>query len=239
MKDAAIIANAISRPSELYKKTFCRRNSPLSFPSSGPSLAGHQNVQGQSLSGSMYYGSKHKDPLWIRITVLLLFLNGSVHSAAGLLRSIENYTNPEILLVAPWPYPLTAISEAVAAVLVHHFLGFRLYRFNGKLYLYVGVMVCAVIVFGFGITAGVRAWIIPEIQHNGVGYQSAHSWHDSNWSLLEHLYVGSFGSPATNLYGMFAMPVGRIYTNTFTDPNGYTNLPREVEGNPIVSSSAD
>ncbi|KAK0454076.1 uncharacterized protein EV420DRAFT_1481792 [Desarmillaria tabescens] len=154
-------------------------------------------------------------------------------------QSIENYTNPEILLIAPWPYPFTPISEAIAAILVHNFLGFRLYRMTGKLYLYVGVMICAVTVFGFGIATGVRAWIIHETGFrttDSVIYQLIRGTIQTGvFSSIFALallicylsialsvtvfpaFTRPIGSPATNLYGMFAMPVGRIYTNTLMD----------------------
>ncbi|KAK0219938.1 hypothetical protein IW262DRAFT_1381391 [Armillaria fumosa] len=229
-----------------------------------------------------YYGSKHKDPLWIRITVLLLFLNDSVHSAGVIYMAwfycVENYTNPEILLIAPWPYPFTVISEAIAAILVHHFLGFRLYRLTGKLYLYVGLMICAVTVFGLGITTGVKAWIIHEVLKlivlkpiiitwlvgqtvmdlfltsslSFVLYRSRTGFRATD-SVINQLIRGTIqtgvfssifalallvcylSSPTTNLYGMFAMPVGRIYTNTLMD----TLISREKLKESLTSEPID
>ncbi|SJL11355.1 uncharacterized protein ARMOST_14758 [Armillaria ostoyae] len=192
------------------------------------------------------------------------------------LRSVENYTNPEILLIAPWPYPFTVISEAIAAILVHHFLGFRLYRLTGKLYLYVGLMICAVTVFGLGITTGVKAWIIHEVLKlivlkpiiitwlvgqtvmdlfltsslSFVLYRSRTGFRTTD-SVINQLIRGTIqtgvfssifavalldvGSPTTNLYGMFAMPVGRIYTNTLMD----TLISREKLKETLTSEAID
>ena len=61
--------------------------------------------------------------------------------------------------------------------------------------------------------------------------------------------IGFLASPNTNLYGMFAIPIGRVYTAVSNvslvqgieahtkglDADGYTTLPREIEGHYVQS----
>ncbi|KAK0482192.1 hypothetical protein IW261DRAFT_1466719 [Armillaria novae-zelandiae] len=237
-----------------------------------------------------YYGSSESNS--ILITVLLLFLNDSVHfcriyMAWFLLpdaedpRSVENYTNPEILLIAPWPYPFTCHKRSYCCDSLYiTFWAFRLYRLTGKLYLYVGLMIGAVTVFGLGITTGNQgalsfyAWIIHEVLKlivlkpiiitwlvgqtvmdlfltsslSYVLYRSRTGFRTTD-SVINQLIRGtiqtgvfssmfapsSFSSPTTNLYGMFAMPVGRIYTNTLMD----TLISREKLKESLTSEPID
>ncbi|KAG7448668.1 uncharacterized protein BT62DRAFT_918235 [Guyanagaster necrorhizus] len=118
---------------------------------------------------------------------------GDIHGLV-LLPNAEGYEALEIIPTPKFssPYPFTPISETIATTLVHNFMAFRLYRLTEKLYF-----------FGFGITMGVKAWII--------------------------------GSPVTNLYGMFAMPCGCIYTNTLMD----TLMPRKKLKETLTSEPID
>ncbi|KAF8916374.1 hypothetical protein CPB85DRAFT_1289418, partial [Mucidula mucida] len=216
---------------------------------------------------AIYFFSENfgrKDSWWIRTTVVVLFINDTVHSAAQIYMAwfycIDNYDNPDILTIAPWPYPLTPISGALAAILIHNFMAVRIFRLTNNWFIYVGVMITAVGVFGCGMAVGVKAWIIHEVLQvivlkpfiiawlvgqtmidlfltctlTLVLYRSRTGFHNTD-TVINRLVRGAIqtglfasvfaiallitylGSPNTNLYGMFAMPIGRIYTTALMD----------------------
>ncbi|KAJ3491476.1 hypothetical protein NLI96_g727 [Meripilus lineatus] len=211
-----------------------------------------------------YYREEFNDPLPIKAMVSVLFFVDTVHSTSLVymlyVYCVTNYGNPEIFSVALWPYTLTPIATAVAALLTQAFLGYRILRLTGSWILFGIVIAVSVPSAILGIACGTRAWIIKVMSElpklNGLvtawlALQSAVDiyitlvlsivlWRSKTGfrrtdSVLNSLIRGSIQTglfatifslgdlitflkaPLTNFYGMFAFPIGRIYTNTLLD----------------------
>ncbi|TFK34466.1 hypothetical protein BDQ12DRAFT_656863 [Crucibulum laeve] len=211
-----------------------------------------------------YYGKKFNDPLWIKASVVALFVIDTFHSASVVYMAWEycvtNFTNPAILGVALWPYTFTPIGTAMAALITHLFLGLRIYRMMKNKYVSGILLVLALASFATGVACGTKAWIIKDASKLGVlttlvtcwlALQSiidimiaslitfilvkARTGYRQTNTVINRLIRGaiqtgffaavfalgdlfSFAiSPNTNFYGMFAIPIGRIYTNTLMD----------------------
>ncbi|KAJ8517919.1 hypothetical protein ONZ45_g4950 [Pleurotus djamor] len=228
-----------------------------------------------------YHVSKFNDPLWIRVFVGILFALDTFHTAAVIYMAWEycvtNYNNPDILAVALWPYTFTPIGTAMAAVITHIFLGYRIYRLTERLWIFVIVLFVAAATFALGVACGTKAWMIRTLADLPVLNGLVITWlvmqvaidafititlvfvlwrAKTNFRATDTvinrlirgaIQTGLFASifslgdmlafalaPETNFYGMFAIPLGRIYTNTLMD----TLLMREgLRG--ILSKSAD
>ncbi|KAF9494959.1 hypothetical protein BDN71DRAFT_1507106 [Pleurotus eryngii] len=212
----------------------------------------------------VYYNSPFKDPAWIRVFVGILVVLDTFHTAATIYMAWEycvtNFDNPAILTVALWPYTFTPIGTALAAFLTQIFLGYRMYRLTGQLYLFIILLVFAITSFALGVTCGVKAWIIEELAKLPVLDGLVTAWLAMQmgidlyitialcWILSQAktkfratdtvinrlmrgaIQTGVFATifslgdlaaflalPHTNIYGMFAIPLGRIYTNTLMD----------------------
>jgi len=208
-----------------------------------------------------YYNLKFKDPLWIRIAVAILVVIDTFHSAAVIYMAWEycvtNFDNPAILSVALWPYTFTPIGTAIAAIVTHVFLSYRIFRLSQKLWVLIILNIGALASFSTGVACGIKAWIIRDVTKFDVlttlvtwwlGIQmvldiaiavgmtyvlwKSKTGYKRTDSVIHRLIRGaiqigifstifaagdlfSFAfSPDTNFYGMFAIPLGRIYTNT-------------------------
>jgi len=159
--------------------------------------------------------------------------------------------------VALWPYTFTPIGTAIAAIITHFFMSYRIFRLSKKSWTIVVLMIGALGAFSTGVACGVKAWIIKDITKLSVlttlvtwwlGIQmvvdiaiaigmsyvlwKSKTGYKKTDSVIHRLIRGaiqigifstifaagdlfSFAfSPRTNFYGMFAVPLGRIYTNT-------------------------
>ncbi|RDB29913.1 hypothetical protein Hypma_014087 [Hypsizygus marmoreus] len=211
-----------------------------------------------------YYHTKFNDPLWIKATVLVLFVTDTFHSAAVIYMAWEycvtNFTNPTIVGVALWPYTFTPIGTAIAAVVTHNFLGYRIYRLTRNKYIYGIIVFFALFAFALGVACGTKAWIIKtssellvlqplvtlwlavqtaiDLVIAGLMarllYRSRTGFRNTD-TVIKRLIRGAIQtgcfaaifvmgdliaflvSTDSNLYGMFAIPLGRIYTNTLMD----------------------
>ncbi|KAI0316735.1 hypothetical protein OF83DRAFT_221986 [Amylostereum chailletii] len=112
-----------------------------------------------------YWRTPFNDRPTLKVMVLVLFLLDTVHSAAEIYMAWEycvtNFNNPSILAEALWPYTFTPPATALAALITHTFLGYRVYRLmNNNIYIYGCILVVASASFTLGVYCGTRAWII-------------------------------------------------------------------------------
>ncbi|KAG9312358.1 hypothetical protein JVU11DRAFT_7678 [Chiua virens] len=162
--------------------------------------------------------------------------------------------------VSLWPYEFTPAGTALASFVTQIYLGFRIWRLTGSMFLYGVVISLAIPSFVLGLACSIGATIIkvmaelPDITSLAIAWLSMQVIADTfititliiifvRWRggfrktdlILNQLIRGavqtglfavifSLGDlvtfvvcPNTNLYGMFAIPVGRIYTNTLLD----------------------
>ncbi|KXN90292.1 hypothetical protein AN958_04325, partial [Leucoagaricus sp. SymC.cos] len=208
-----------------------------------------------------YYDRGFKDPLWIRISVATLLTIDIFHSAAVTYMAWEyfvaNFNNPAIVGIALWPYTFTPIATALAAIITHVFLSYRVYRLTKWKWLFAGFVVLALGSFSTGVASGIRAWIIKDMTKFRVLTVLVTWWltlqmildttialcmvfvlwksktgYKKTDSVIHRLIRGAIQtgifstifaagdlicfvtSSNTQLYGMFAIPLGRIYTNT-------------------------
>ncbi|TBU47719.1 hypothetical protein BD309DRAFT_1016136 [Dichomitus squalens] len=83
-----------------------------------------------------YYRSPRvkTDQLWLRCTVLVLWLLDSAQSSFAIHLNyyylIENYANPPGLLISTWSMPALIVMNALTSVLVKMFFTFRVWRLS-------------------------------------------------------------------------------------------------------------
>lgn len=109
-----------------------------------------------------YFLTKFDDPLWIKSTVLSLFLLDTLHSAALVWMAwvylIEGFNDFIGLMTPVWPYPFTIAVTALTAFLTQLFLSYRVYRLTkGKLW-YAGITIAAAGTLILGFVCTVKAW---------------------------------------------------------------------------------
>jgi hypothetical protein len=212
----------------------------------------------------IYYTSKHKDPLWIRLVVGTLFTIDTVHTSVGIYAGYEtcvtNYGNPASLEVVTWTIPFLAIATATAAIITQIFLSHRVYYLTKSKPLIGAIMMISSSAFILAVYAGVRAIQVKELSNFGELIPPVMAWlalqTTSDWiitivltaalmksrtgfhrtdSVIHRLVRGAIQTGlfasifalgdlctfklhvGTNLYAMFAYPIGRIYTNTLMD----------------------
>ncbi|EKM74884.1 hypothetical protein AGABI1DRAFT_116689 [Agaricus bisporus var. burnettii JB137-S8] len=208
-----------------------------------------------------YYVIGFKDPWWIRSSVAFLLVVDIFHSCAIVYMAwgyfVANFTNTAIVGVALWPYTFTPIGTALAAVVTHMFLSYRIYRLNGLRWMFGVFIVLAAASLATGVASGTKAWLIKDLSKlsqlnilvefwliiqmvvdTGIaGVMAYVLWKSKtgfrNTDNVIHKLIrgavqtGIFATifaagdlisfvtnPETNIYGMFAIPLGRIYTNT-------------------------
>ncbi|TEB34064.1 hypothetical protein FA13DRAFT_63197 [Coprinellus micaceus] len=102
-----------------------------------------------------YWNTEFNDPLWMKLSVVLLFCIDTAHSAAvcylAWAHMVANYANPSYLNKLLWPLPASMIVISILAFGVQNFLAMRIYRLVGyKWLLYIfAVWSTATMVFGF------------------------------------------------------------------------------------------
>ncbi|KAJ7151915.1 hypothetical protein C8R43DRAFT_1004650 [Mycena crocata] len=211
-----------------------------------------------------YWMSKYEDPWWTRSLVAFLFIVNVTQAAAVIYMSwfycVTNFTNPNVVAISLWPYPFTALTTAVLALVTQTFQTWRIYLFTRSKLLALVLLVTALPTCGIGVAAAVQSWIFSElaklvvlqpIVEANLALQCAVDvaiaiimsvmFSRSRTSLPKTDKVinrlirtavqsGSFTavfalgtllsfrfSPGTYMLGLFALPIGRIYTHTMMD----------------------
>ncbi|KAJ7240584.1 hypothetical protein C8J57DRAFT_1371531 [Mycena rebaudengoi] len=173
-----------------------------------------------------YFNTKSNDPLWIRAVVWSLLLIDTIHSAVEVYAvwetGVENYGNLGSLASVSWAIPFTAVATAVAAMITQLFLVHRVMLLTKSRILVAAICASSVVGLVFGCTA---ASLITALLRSRTGFRRTDTI--INRLVRGAIETGLFASAFaladlfsfvffrdTNLYAMFAFPIGRIYTNT-------------------------
>ncbi|KAJ7862187.1 hypothetical protein B0H13DRAFT_2671745 [Mycena leptocephala] len=114
-----------------------------------------------------YWTSKYQDPLWIRSLVAFLFIINATQAAAVIYMSwfycVTNFTDSNVVAIMLWPYPFTALTMSILALVNHTFQSWSIYRFT-KSKIFVGfLLVTALASCGIGLTVAIEMWISSKL----------------------------------------------------------------------------
>ncbi|KAF8890378.1 hypothetical protein BD779DRAFT_1517207 [Infundibulicybe gibba] len=186
---------------------------------------------------------KFGDPYWIKYPVL--FSSSSIHfilhrqvvyMAWGY--CVSNYINPSALWTALWPYTLTPMCTALSGIIAHVFLAHRSFHLLKQKFLY-GTTWFSRSLLALGMAAPAHrslltASLVVQVVTNFLVF-APHAG-----GIQTGFFTGAFAlaglvafrvSPQTTVYALFAIPVGRIYTNAILD----TLLAREPPAPPTAT----
>ncbi|KZV99154.1 hypothetical protein EXIGLDRAFT_762922 [Exidia glandulosa HHB12029] len=221
-----------------------------------------------SFQFAAYFNSSLDDRAWLRAVVSSLCIIDTAQVASVMYMMyvylIKHFGDDAIIAVPLWPYPFTALTNAISAFLVQVVLSYKIYRLTrDNKYIFSGLLAYSVAVLVIGTTASIRAWTIDR----NVGYSQlvvlndiVAAWHGLevgldviitasltviltrartgfrktdtiiNRFIRGAVQTGLFGAlvsiaivvtfirwPKTNVYGLFAMFHGRIYSNTLME----------------------
>ncbi|KAG9308019.1 hypothetical protein JVU11DRAFT_12671 [Chiua virens] len=112
-----------------------------------------------------YYWRKFNDRLVIRLMVFFLFALDTFYSAALIYMAyyytVTNYGKPDALERGVWPYPLSPLTTALAAVVTQVYLGIR--RLTGSRFLCGIVIVLAIPTAILGMVISIESMVITVI----------------------------------------------------------------------------
>ncbi|KAJ7159197.1 hypothetical protein C8R43DRAFT_994143 [Mycena crocata] len=100
-----------------------------------------------------YWTSKYRDPWWTRSLVAFLFIVNTTQAAAVIYMSWFSL----------WPYPFTALTTAVLALVNQAFQSWRIYIFTKSKILVALLLVTALATCGIGVAAAIESWIFSEL----------------------------------------------------------------------------
>ncbi|KAJ6628566.1 hypothetical protein B0H10DRAFT_1990453 [Mycena sp. CBHHK59/15] len=114
-----------------------------------------------------YWTAKYHDPWWTKAVVGVLFAINITQEAAVLYMAwfycVTNFNNPSVVATSLWPYPLTALSTAIIALINQTFQSWRIYIFTQSKLLFGFLLVTALAACGMGIAAAIESWIFSEL----------------------------------------------------------------------------
>ncbi|KAJ6628568.1 hypothetical protein B0H10DRAFT_160288 [Mycena sp. CBHHK59/15] len=114
-----------------------------------------------------YANSKYKDPVWVKSGVAVLFVinmtQGALVLYMGWFYCVANFNNPSVVAISLWPYPFTALTTAVLALINQSFQCYRIWLFTQSRILVGVIMATALAACGLGIAAAVQSWIFSEL----------------------------------------------------------------------------
>ncbi|TEB34067.1 hypothetical protein FA13DRAFT_1789254 [Coprinellus micaceus] len=118
-----------------------------------------------------YWNTDFKDPLWIKASVLSLFIVDTAHTASIVYLSwaymVENYANPNFLMESfVWPLPASTFVITVIAFGVQNFLAMRIYRLTELKWLLYTFIACSTATLVLGLYCGGKLSmmkILPEV----------------------------------------------------------------------------
>ncbi|KAF8351336.1 hypothetical protein F5887DRAFT_1058222 [Amanita rubescens] len=196
-----------------------------------------------------YYNAGFKDPLWIRVMVVVC-----VYAAWDM--CVTHYGDPSFLLVVTWIVPFTAVSTAFIAMISQSYLIHRLYMLTKNRILVASCVGLQHLCLCFWVllwntrcvkyfdrlSVPVAVWLgsqtiadviitislITVLLRSRTGFRRTDTV--VNRLIRGAVQTGFFVSlfamadlfgflfdQSSNLYSVFAMPIGRIYTNTLMD----------------------
>ncbi|KAJ6540363.1 hypothetical protein B0H19DRAFT_1381540 [Mycena capillaripes] len=114
-----------------------------------------------------YWNSSYQDSWWTRSLVAFLFVINATQAGAVVYMlwfyCVTNFANPEVVATSLWPYPFTALTTAILAIINQLFQSWRIYVFTRNKIL-VGFLVAATLAAcGTGVAAAIEAWIFSQL----------------------------------------------------------------------------
>ncbi|KAF7368511.1 hypothetical protein MVEN_00174300 [Mycena venus] len=111
-----------------------------------------------------YWTSKYQDPLSL---VGFLFVINITQAVAVIYMSwfycVTNFTNPNVVAIMLWPYPFTALTMSILALVNHIFQSWRIYCFTERKMLVGFLLATALANCGIGVTVSIESWIFSEL----------------------------------------------------------------------------
>ncbi|KAJ7829277.1 hypothetical protein B0H14DRAFT_3873093 [Mycena olivaceomarginata] len=116
-----------------------------------------------------YWTSEYQDPLWMRLLVAFLFIINTTQAAAVIYMlwfyCVTNFTNPNAVAIELWPYPFTALTMSILALVNHTFQSSRIYRFTRSKILVAFLLVISFVNCGIGVTVAIEMWILSKLSN--------------------------------------------------------------------------
>ncbi|KAJ6614982.1 hypothetical protein B0H10DRAFT_1916209 [Mycena sp. CBHHK59/15] len=76
---------------------------------------------------------------------------------------VTNFANPSVVATSLWPYPFTALTTAILALINQVFQSWRIYMFTRSKLLIGFLLAGALAACGTGVAAAVQSWIFSEL----------------------------------------------------------------------------
>ncbi|TFK20007.1 hypothetical protein FA15DRAFT_673921 [Coprinopsis marcescibilis] len=217
-----------------------------------------------TLQYATYLTTKFQDPLWIKFTVLMLFLLDTVHSSSLIwmvwVYTVENFGNYAGLLIPIWPYPLTIVVTALTAFVTQFFLSYRIFRLTKGRVMYFITIFIELVTLALGFVCAVKAWsirlatelaglrpyltawlclemaidvvicgmLLYTLGESRTGFAKSDTVirRLMRAAIQTGCFAGIFAAITlilfltkgdTQLFSMFGIPIGRVYSNTLMD----------------------
>ncbi|KAH8818931.1 hypothetical protein DL96DRAFT_1820293 [Flagelloscypha sp. PMI_526] len=127
-----------------------------------------------------YKTTKFDDRIWLRVLVAILFVIDTSETAVSFYAvwyfMVENYTNPSVLNYIVWMLPFCCATTAISALGVQSFLINRLYRLTRRFWLYIVLIMAAVVASVCGTIACIQCGIIFDATKLGPVIPLATVW---------------------------------------------------------------
>ncbi|KAF7359730.1 hypothetical protein MVEN_00697600 [Mycena venus] len=111
-----------------------------------------------------YWTSKYQDPL---VLVAFLFIINATQALAVIYMlwfyCVTNFTNPNAIAIEIWPYPFTALTMSILALVNHTFQSSRIYRFTRSKILVAFLLVISFANCGIGVTVAIEMWVFSKL----------------------------------------------------------------------------
>ncbi|KAJ7806518.1 hypothetical protein B0H14DRAFT_2875440 [Mycena olivaceomarginata] len=115
-----------------------------------------------------YVNHKFNDPVWIRATVIILFVLDMTHSAVGIYAAwdlcVTNFNNPNILNTVDWMIPFTGITVATSGVVTQVFLIHRVFKLTKNKWLVVFLTALSIGGYVCGWITCVKSGIMKDVE---------------------------------------------------------------------------
>ncbi|KAJ7136836.1 hypothetical protein C8R44DRAFT_363114 [Mycena epipterygia] len=114
-----------------------------------------------------YWNAKYTDAWWIKALIVFLLVINATQAAAVIYMSwfycVTNFANPKVVATSLWPYPFTALTTAILALINQTFQSWRIYQFTQSKILVGFILAAALATCGLGVSAAIQSWIFSEL----------------------------------------------------------------------------
>lgn len=136
----------------------------------------------------VYFLHKWNDPLWIRLSVVILCMTDVFYSIAVIqlvwIYCISAINNPVLLEGSKWPLVFTPFVTAVSSFLTHNVMGYRIYRMTNRRSVYIAILVISIFPFLLGLGLSVGPWIMIS-KHRWIQVSPSLSPVYATWMVLQ------------------------------------------------------